>query len=301
MTACIADKLEARSPSGIADSVRAILSAPEDRLDYARAKLALDALVDPSSDPEATMAELDRMARKAKHLAGPGADSSAKLDALRKLIYASGPWNWYRPFAYDHSNVRGANIRVKLISHYLETRLGDCVSMPILFLILADKLGLDIALASAPNHLFLRHRQANGHVVNLEATSGAMPARDIWLRQVRPMSDRSIETGLYMRTLSRREGIAAMAISVLQYLGEARLHEETIAAAEAILEHNPRDGLTLANLGNAYERMMRRDFLDSYGSPLLVPIALRPRYQFLWSRNHAAFAKAKALGWEYCL
>jgi hypothetical protein len=83
----------------------------------------------------ATMAELDQMAEEARRLAGPSPTEGDLLAALRKLIYESGPWNGYRPFAYDHSDPYGDHISNKLLHAYLATRLGNCISMPVLFLI----------------------------------------------------------------------------------------------------------------------------------------------------------------------
>lgn len=298
MAVALAEMPYRASGSPYAETVGGILAAPEGALDYAHAKLTLDSRVDPSLDVEWTAAERDRMAVRALELAGSEAGVEARLTALRKLIYQSGPWNDHRPFAYDHDNVRGANVRVKLIAHYLATRRGDCVSMPVLFLILAEKLGIDMRLASAPNHVFLRYRGTDGAAIGLEATSGANPARGTWLRQVRPMSDRSVASGLYLRTLSRRESVALMAMTNVQHLRDSGRFEEGIAVCEAILSCNPRDGLALANMGGMYERMLRRDFLDRYRAQHLVPIHLQPRYQFLWRRNREAFASAFALGWE---
>jgi regulator of sirC expression with transglutaminase-like and TPR domain len=203
--------------------------------------LALDKIVDPSLNVAATIAELDRMAKEARRLAGPSPTEGDLLSALRKLIYESGPWNGQRPFDYDHAGLK--NLRVKLISHYLETRLGNCVSMPILFLILADKLGLDVALALAPVHLFLRYRDPDGRVTNLEATAGALPARNLWMRQERNVPDRGVKSGFYMRSLSRREGVAAMALTVVEHLMNRRRFEEAIAVCGIILRHNPREGM----------------------------------------------------------
>jgi hypothetical protein len=68
--------------------------------------------------------------------------------------------------------------------------------------------------------------------------------------------------------------------------------------AGAILRHHPRDGLTLANMGNAYFRLLKREFLDRYPASFLVPPHLKPRYCFLQERNLAAFSQARGLGWE---
>lgn len=276
-----------------------LLALREDQLDHGRTKLAIDRLIDPALATHDTAGQLDRLADQALQLAGPGCDPPARLAALRRLIHEPGPWNAWQPFAYDHSNREGRNVRLKLLSHYLSTRRGDCVSMPLLFLILAEKLDLRMALAAAPNHLFLRWHRPDGVVVNLEATSGAQPARDEWIRLNRPMSDRAIASGLYMRSLTRRETAATMATTLLQHLMDSRRFEEAIAVSEIILRHNPSDGLTLANQGNAFGGLVKTEFLDKYRSEFLIPLGLRPRYLRLVQRNHAAFAAARELGWEH--
>lgn len=298
MAACIKDQLQPESRPGIADSVRAILAVPDHRLDYARVKLALDALVDPSSDPEATMAELDRMAKKARRLTGKGASEGAKLGAIRRLIYESGPWNGHRPFAYDHVDPLGANVGNMLIANYLKRRRGQCVSMPILFLILAEKLGVELALATAPHHVFLRYTDPAGKAINIEATSGGHPARDEWFRHNFPMSDRAIESGLYMRTLARREGCALMATTVTSHLWSHRRYEETVAVAKSILQLNPRDGQVDVALASAYAGLIQTEFADKFPVPIVIPEALRTRYRFLCRENEAHFARAEALGWQ---
>lgn len=170
--------------------------------------------------------------------------------------------------------------------------------MPILFLILADKLGLEVRLGMAPQHIFVRYLGKDGVIVNLEATSGAMPSRDEWMRHVRPMSNRAVESGLYMRTLSRKESVALMATAVLEYLNEQRRNREAIAFSEIILAHNPRDANTMVHQSCAFGRLVHEEFMTRYSSPFLIPPHLRPRQETLLRRNHAAMNAATALGWE---
>lgn len=293
-----ADLLRGRRepPADPAGTVAAVLDRTEAELDYLDAKLAFDAVVDPSADKDAARAEVERLAGEALGLCGAGAASARRLAALRTVIYESGPWNGHRPFRYDHNGFKA--IRPKLLASYLSTRLGNCVSMPVLFLILAERLGLDVAFASAPCHLYVRHRDELGRVINLEPTSGAEPARDVWIRQNFRISDRAVESGLYMRSLPRREGIAAMAETVVHHLKEKRRWEEVVAVCEVVLRHSPRDIIALTNLGTACANILRAEFLDKYRSVFLIPVPLRARYSLLLHKNHEAFAKAEALGWE---
>ena len=258
------------SPAAV---VRDILSVPDDQLDYARAKLAFDRIVDPSINIDSTLAEIDRMARSATALAGPGASSARKLAALRTVIYQSGAWNGGRPFAYDHADPLGTNVRNKLIATYLRTRRGNCVSMPILVLLVGERMGLPLAISTAPLHIFLRYTDENGREINLEATSGALLARAEWIRRNLPMSERAIASGLYMRTLTRREAVAHMANTVVEFLiGEGRF-QEAADVAEVILRDYPRDGYAMVRLGSAYGELMRIEFLERFRRP---PRSRRP-------------------------
>jgi regulator of sirC expression with transglutaminase-like and TPR domain len=161
------------APSGAVEVVRQVLSLPDDQLDYAEAKIAFDCAIDPSIDADAVLSELDSMEAKARELAGTASNEGDKLNALRKLIYDSGPWNGHRPFSYDKEDPFGTDSCNSRLGSYLQTRRGNCVSMPILFLILGERLGLDLSLACAPSHFLVRYRSKSGQILNLETTSGA--------------------------------------------------------------------------------------------------------------------------------
>ena len=263
------------------------------------AKLAFDQVIDPSIKPAEITAELDKMARTASDMAGPGAPEGRKLAALQKLIYVAGPWNDNRPFSYDLADPNGQDIRHKLLSNYLQSRRGNCVSMPILFLLLADRMGLNgAALADAPLHLFIRYTNVAGRQFNLETTSGANVARDVWMRQQAPMTDKAIENGLYLRPLTRREAVANMAETIVEYLIDAGRYEDAIAVSEVILKNYPRDVFMMVKEGTAYGDLLNAEFITKYPTPDLIPPAMRPRYEMLTAKNEALFAAAEALGWQ---
>lgn len=281
-----------------AEAVGTVLSLPDDELDYARAKVALDKVIDHTVDADAVLAEIDRMVETARGLAGPSPTEEAKLAAIRTLLYVSGPWNDHRPFAYDHSDPLGQHLQNKLLHNYIANRLGQCVSMPVLFLILGDRLGLDMALANAPEHLFVRYTDQQGRTLNIETTSGGHPARTEWFRRCFPMSDRALRSGLYLRTLTRRESVAAMATTVMEQLRAEGRQEELIAVCGIILEHDPRAGLVMVVQGSAYGRLLHREFEQKYPVPFLIPERLKLRRLFLIERNKTLIEAAEALGWE---
>lgn len=280
---------------------RSVVSALRSALglsDYRQAKLAFDAIINPTIDSGAASRAIEHLAAAARELAGTNADDARKLASVRTVIYQAGAWNDNRAFAYDMRDPLGRNINNKLLATYVNTRLGNCVSMPILFLIIADRLGLNVGLATAPHHVFVRYTAADGRAVNLETTSGGHPARDVWYRENMPMTDLAISNGLYMRTLSRRENVATMAMVVAEFLYGAGRYEEAIDVAEAIQEHTPRDVQPLLIAAASYGRMFTLEFEERYPTLDAIPTSLHARYRMLAEMNAGLFARAEALGWR---
>lgn len=281
-----------------AKMVSAMLNQVQGELDYARAAMAFDQVVDPGADSATTDAVIARLVDAARQMAGPNPSDAYKLAAVRKAIYESGAWNYRRPFRYDLADPLGQVARSKVLSTYIKTRQGNCVTMPILFLIVADRMGLNVRLATAPLHVFVRYTDTAGIEHNIEATSGGGTARAEWYREKLPMTDRSIDSGIYMRTLSKRESIAEMANTIVNFLLDERRYQEAINVADMILAVNPREAYTMVKKGTAIAGLMRAEFDDRYASLALIPPPLRAQYRRLAMENAKAFHDAEALGWE---
>lgn len=288
----------ADAPRSPAVEVREALNQPEAQLNYLEAAIAFDRLISKDLNAGATRAMIARLVDASRQMAGPKSSDPYKLAAVRKAIYGAGPWNYNRPFTYDLADPFGQQVRSKMLSTYVRTRKGNCVSMPVLFLIVADRIGLKVRLAAAPLHLFVRYTDPAGVDHNLEATSGGHEARTEWYRTNLPMSDRAVESGIYMRTLSKRETIAQMAASVLDHLMAERRFQEAADVADAVLAVSPRDSYAMVKKGSAMGGILKAEFQDRYPVPALIPPALRPRYAMLAAANEKAFRDAEALGWE---
>lgn len=281
-----------------ADTVREMLSRPESRLNYLEAATTFDRLIDKNSDGAATRATVARLMDAARQMAGPGPNDTYRLAAVRQAIYVSGAWNYNRPFRYDLADPLGTNVRNKMLSTYVRTRKGNCVSMPILFLIVADGIGLKVSLAAVPLHLFVRYTDPAGAEHNLETTSGGHEASLDWYRTNLSMTDRAIQSGAYMRALTRRETIAEMATSVLDFLIAERRYQDASDVADAILSVNPRDTYAMVKKGSAVGGLMQAEYFDKYPNPASIPPPLRARYAVLAAANDKVFWDAEALGWE---
>jgi regulator of sirC expression with transglutaminase-like and TPR domain len=279
-------------------TIRQILQSPETDIDLARAKLTIDHLIDPSIDIDRTRLQLDAMASDLRSMLPAGASRRLTMDALRFHMYKASPWNANRPFTYDLDDPFGENVRNKLLTTYLATRKGNCVSMPLLFIILGQKLGVDVTAAEAPNHVFVKYRDDEGTYYNLEATSGAGFTRDLWIRQQFPMTDESITSGIYMRPLTKKETVVVMVGTLLEFYGKQGMQDQRIALAKVALEYSPKDVSLILHEHQAYLAKWKQDFTSMYPTPSDIPTEKRPLFMDYEGRMDALYQQAYALGWR---
>lgn len=171
--------------------------------------------------------------------------------------------------------------------------------MPLLFLALGEKLGLDLALSTAPLHLFVKFTdRATGKTWNLETTSGAGFARDEHYRKQLPMTDEAIASGVYLKTMSRRETLAMITTGILDNLLASGRYEDAIAVADVLIDANPSDVYSLTKKGTAYYRILRRDVIEKYPNERDIPPDRVAYANELYRANQDAFTSAEALGWR---
>ncbi|MDQ0317914.1 regulator of sirC expression with transglutaminase-like and TPR domain [Pararhizobium capsulatum DSM 1112] len=272
------------------------LFAPEH--DLLAVKLAVDSMLDPSSNPQLVAAEIGRIVADIEIMAGHGAEPSEKLIALKRYLYESGAWNGNWPFQYDLSDPLGEKPVNRLLQRYLTTRRGNCITMPLLFVALGQRLGLTMTLAEAPLHVLVKYTDDEGRIWNLEATSGGGFTRDVWYRQKLPMSDQAVANGVYLRPLSHDETTALIASSLVERQIEMGAFEDAIAVSDVLLHHHPNFAYGLVKKGSAYSGLLRRELAGKYTRVDEIPADLKVQAAAWYAANMNAFAKAEALGWR---
>jgi hypothetical protein len=279
--------------------VRAVMQMPESEIDLARAKLTFDKISDPATDIAARVAEIDAMTQTVRAMAGPSAPERLRLVTLRKFIYEAGPWNTGKPFQYDLSDPLGLKPENRLLSTYIRTRRGNCVSMPVLFVALAQRLGLNTTLSTAPDHMFAKYTDdIAGKTVDLETTSGAYPARDAYIRQNMPMTDASIANGIYMKTLSKKEALVVLARGVIEHEMMVGHYQQALDIAVLLRPYYPNDLAVLLTPANAALGMVHDEYLSKYPHKEDIPPELRGRLGMLEGTVSGALNHAYALGWR---
>lgn len=286
-------------PDATIQILRVILQLPEHQIDLAKAKLTIDRMIDPAIDIDATLKQLDAMAAEVTawwRLAD--ASSLYKLNALRTYLYKAGIWNGHRPFGYDYNDLLGYRIRNKLLPNYLATRKGNCVSMPCLFIILGQKLGIDVTASLSPSHIFVKYRDDLGNAFDLETTANAEQTDAATLQAISPMTPEAIANGLYMQPLTKRETVAVMLEPLMEFCQQQGQGERHIAVAGLAVEYFPKNVNAMSHIGVAFYRELKRVFQDSYATFEDIPLEMHPYLLYLGRNNRGWFHRAEALGWR---
>ncbi|PZP87578.1 MAG: hypothetical protein DI592_03305 [Stenotrophomonas maltophilia] len=175
------------------------------------------------------------------------------------------------------SDPLGKNPKNKQLATYLATRKGNCVSMPILFVILGQRLGLTVALATAPNHLLVKF--ADGY----QRETG--------------ITEASLDNGLYLRPLLPHEGIGAIASTLMEHYGAKKDADALMAVADLALAANPKDPVAMIWKANAYYIQTQQRIRSRYSNAEDLPPELHGEFHRLTRENLAWLAKAESLGW----
>ncbi|WP_158549177.1 transglutaminase family protein [Lysobacter silvisoli] len=286
--ACAADDLA---------PLRAQFRLPDDKVDYATVKLTVDRLIDPSTNTAAVRRQLDQWERATRGNVPANPTARQVLDALLKTLYVPGPWNQNRPFTYDLDDPFGRDARNKQLATYLATRKGNCVSMPTLFLVLGQRLGLTVALATAPNHLLVKFADDEQQMwLNVEATAGGFKYDSSYQRET-DITEAALDNGLYLRPLLPHEGVGAIAGTLMEHYGAKKDADALMAVADLALEANPKDPVAMIWKANAYYIQTEQRIRSKYPNVADAPPELQDEYRRLSRENLAWFTKAESLGW----
>ncbi|HEY1089715.1 MAG TPA: transglutaminase family protein [Burkholderiaceae bacterium] len=277
--------------------LRAQFALPESRVDLAQAKLTIDQIIDPSINREATLHEVDALIKSVRERIRPAASKRDQMDVLLETLYKPGPWNGNRPFSYDLSDPMGRNAHNKLLSTYLASRKGNCVSMPILLAIMAQRLGLTATLATAPEHLFVQFVNDQSMWMNVEATAGGYKQVSSYVRET-GISETALKNEIYLRPLSPREALGAMSASLMEHYAAQRDGEALLVIANMALTANPKDTVAMVHKANANYLLLEARFTKKYLRAADIPKDQREDFKALGRENLAWFAKAEQLGWS---
>ena len=306
---CISSVIHAEpiNPATVFDSsnfreaqyIKTLLKQPESSIDFTQIKLSIDKLVDPSIDVESNLKKIDSIVMTIKSMLPANATSMDKMLTIKKYLYEAGIWNNYQPYQYDFNDPKGTLVKNKLLSTYLVTKKGNCVSMPLLFIVLGQRLGIDVTASTAPTHVLVKYTDSKtGQTYNLETTSGANFSRDVWYQQSMHITNEALANQVYLQKLSKQETVAVMAMILAESYLDNQDYEKAMMISDVVLKSYKNAVDVMLMKGALFYRLLDKNYIKKYPTPNLIPIPERPYFEFLAINNRYWFEKAEALGWR---
>lgn len=112
---------------------------------------------------------------------------------------------YHKAFEYDFNDYTGEKDYSKMfVSKLLKTGSGQCHSMPLLYLIIAEAIGAEAYLSLAPNHSYVRFMDDDGQYRNIELTNG-MFSTDTSLLESGYIKSEALQNKIYMENLTKKE------------------------------------------------------------------------------------------------
>jgi len=265
--------------------------------DFVDLKIAIDKLVDPTIDEQALHKQFNDFLSPLISMMQAATTDHERLKVLRHFLYDSGQWNQYRILRYDFSDPFAKVGSHRFLAYTLNERLGNCVTMPSLMMLLGKKIGLKLTLSILPKHTFIKFTDEQNRTWNIEATSGGGYTRDSHYREQFQFSEKAVESGAYMSALTDEQTTALMAQFIPEWFMQHNKPEEAISAYSVILKHFPNDALAWIGRGSSFAMVLRRDFYRKFKSLDEMSPELQQAALQLSELNKHDFDRAEALGW----
>lgn len=211
--------------------------------------------------------------------------------------------NKHLPFKYDFEDYMGVQDYSKMfVTKLLRTGSGQCHSMPLLYLIIAEEIGAKAYLALSPNHSYIRFPDDSGKWYNIELTNGMFSTAS-YILQSGYIKSEALQNKIYMENLSRKELLSQqltdLAAGYIYKFGYDEFAQTVIDRALALYPNSLSANMVKAKLDTArFEHAMRQLGIDPRDREQLQRIGSYPEAIALLNTVNGQYERIDNLGYE---
>jgi len=194
-------------------SIEDILRLPEKDINISIATLVLAKELYPNMNVPFFLQAFDYLADRFNYYFGNYTDPNDRIAALNTYLYKPGYWNDNISFSYDDDDLHVTKLDNKFINGYISSKKGSCITMPMLYIILGEKLKIPLKPVRSAKHFFVRYEPEEFTINfrnNIEATNGGGFISNKQYQEDVLIPDKAIKNGVYLRTLTKKEYIASL-------------------------------------------------------------------------------------------
>src|SRR5262245_7734248 len=225
-----------------------ILGEPEETIDLIHAALLLAKLDNEDVDVDAYRAEVERMAKKAAEGLAKDATEEAKLEALDRFFFEKRGFHGSRGDYYNRSN--------GYLNEVIDDREGIPISLCVLYIDLARRLGVTVVGIGLPGHFVARHlpKEGEGKVIDVDERGERLTVEDAKKKAV-GNAGREVDDDV-LKPVTKKAIVLRMLHNLL---GVARREQDVDAGLRYL------DGILMLDPSAAQDRMMRAGIYLSKG------------------------------------
>jgi serine protease Do len=144
-----------------------LLQAKDEDVDLVHAALLLARLDNDELDVAAYRREVERLGGELARSVPKDADEAARRTALNKFLFAERGYHGSRGDYYNRSN--------SYLNEVLDDREGIPITLSVLYMTLARRIGLNVVGVGLPGHFVVKHVPAKGQPQLIDVFEGGVP------------------------------------------------------------------------------------------------------------------------------
>lgn len=243
----------------------AALVAPQvedENIDLLRGALTIARTAYPQLDSESCVTEVDRLAGRVRQTVGSLQDARTVLSAINQVLFVEEGFRGNRDDYYDPRN--------SYLNDVLRRRLGIPITLSIVYMEVAHRVGVPVFGVGMPGHFLLKHYDVTGQATFIDAyDSGVLlSAAECEVRLNEVYGGKMTLQPQFLNTVRKRQILTRMLNNLRQIFLTVRQYRKTLMVIDLILAIHPRspDDLRQRALLRYNEGMLRpaAEDLDEY-------------------------------------
>lgn len=202
------------------------------------------------------------------------------------------------PYQYDFKDPWGKTDWSKqFVMKLLNTGKGQCHSMPLLYLMLAEKMGVEAWLSYSPKHTYIKVQDEKGNMLNYETTNGHYTT-DNWVLSSGFIKSEALRNGIYLDTMNRKEVIATCLADLANgYSRKYGFDPFVLDCVNTALAYSPNNIYALQIKSN-YRTALFFFVIKQLGVKSPKDLPNYPKAYELFKQMHEIYGEIDAIGFE---
>lgn len=146
------------------------------------------------------------------------------------------------PIKYDLDDYKSeTNYDSHFVTKLMKSGTGQCYSMPLYYLVLAEQIGANASLAYSPRHSFIKIQDEKGAWYNLELTCNAILSDAHYMNNSYIKAE-AIRNRIYLEPLNKKEVVAGMLLELARgYYDKYGFDDFYLKCVNTSLEYSKKD------------------------------------------------------------